>query len=411
MIQSILFFSLGFLCAFLLALMVAPAIWRRAVTLTQRRLEATMPQSPSAIAAEKDQVRADFALQAHRLEQDARTAREKAAGASVDLGRRREEIKQLSTEIVERDARIAELEAHRAGLEDELSGRDRDLKGIQERLDEALARLATLQADYETLDARHAKETHTSSTRKAELQDRDGQIEKLTGEITTLRNERKESDKKFRGVLSDNKAAQEALRNERKRATDLEGRIERLLKDLSDREERLERREKDLARLKDDHRAALERETMAEQQIQRVTSERARLDDEIASLTDHVAALMSGATDKKIEEAARKLRQDRRRLEERLAILTRENNQLRENLGSSGTDDNAQRRRETDVLRDQLTELAAEIVHLTALVDTPDSAIRKALDAEDQATGSAKPSLADRIRALQKAAAFPGSST
>ena len=35
MIQSILFFALGFLCAGFLALMVAPAVWRRAVRLTQ----------------------------------------------------------------------------------------------------------------------------------------------------------------------------------------------------------------------------------------------------------------------------------------------------------------------------------------------------------------------------------------
>ena len=54
MIESILFFSLGFLCAGFLALMVAPSIWRRAVSMTRRRIEASVPLSLSDIEADKD---------------------------------------------------------------------------------------------------------------------------------------------------------------------------------------------------------------------------------------------------------------------------------------------------------------------------------------------------------------------
>ena len=43
MIQSTLFFILGFLCAAFLALLVGPAVWRRAVNLTTKRIEASMP--------------------------------------------------------------------------------------------------------------------------------------------------------------------------------------------------------------------------------------------------------------------------------------------------------------------------------------------------------------------------------
>ena len=43
LVQSVLLFSLGFLSAAFLALMVAPAIWGRAVALTKKRIEATVP--------------------------------------------------------------------------------------------------------------------------------------------------------------------------------------------------------------------------------------------------------------------------------------------------------------------------------------------------------------------------------
>ncbi len=68
MIQSILFFALGFLCAGFLALMVAPAVWRRAVRLTRRRIEASVPLSLGEIQADKDRIRAEFAMSIRRLE-------------------------------------------------------------------------------------------------------------------------------------------------------------------------------------------------------------------------------------------------------------------------------------------------------------------------------------------------------
>ena len=44
MIDIGMYVALGFLLASLLALMVAPAFWRRAVRLTKRRVEMTMPE-------------------------------------------------------------------------------------------------------------------------------------------------------------------------------------------------------------------------------------------------------------------------------------------------------------------------------------------------------------------------------
>ncbi len=59
------------------------------------------------------------------------------------------------------------------------------------------------------------------------------------------------------------------------------------------------------------------------------------------------------------------------------------------------------------MLREQIHQLAAEVVNLTAKLDGPESPIRKALSmppADDGGSTGSVLSLADRIRALQKAA-------
>ena len=60
MIQTVLIFLFGFLCAAILALMVAPPIWHRATVLTQRRIEAAGPRTLAEIQADKDGIRAGW---------------------------------------------------------------------------------------------------------------------------------------------------------------------------------------------------------------------------------------------------------------------------------------------------------------------------------------------------------------
>jgi hypothetical protein len=57
LLQSVLIFTFGFLAAALLALMAAPAMWRRAVYLTRKRIEAALPLSINELNAEKDAAR------------------------------------------------------------------------------------------------------------------------------------------------------------------------------------------------------------------------------------------------------------------------------------------------------------------------------------------------------------------
>ena len=84
MIDIGMYVALGFLLASLLALMVAPAFWRRAIRLTKRRVEMTMPMSASDIQADKDQLRAEFAIELRRVEVALDKAKEKAMATSLE---------------------------------------------------------------------------------------------------------------------------------------------------------------------------------------------------------------------------------------------------------------------------------------------------------------------------------------
>jgi peptidoglycan hydrolase CwlO-like protein len=126
-----------------------------------------------------------------------------------------------------------------------------------------------------------------------------------------------------------------------------------------------------------------------------------------------VARAADGHTDvngNDIDKAIAKLDGDRERLEARLTALARENKRLKTDLAALETwksEPGNDARRASAALREQMNELAAEVVNLTVKLDGPDSPIAKALASPPREGGPANvervTSLADRVRALQKA--------
>jgi len=102
MIMSIMLVALGFLAATLLALLLAPLFWRRAERLTTRRLEQSMPMSIAETEADRDQLRASYAIIIRRLE--AALSQEKMRSA-----RQLVKISRLEMEIANLNDRTAQL--------------------------------------------------------------------------------------------------------------------------------------------------------------------------------------------------------------------------------------------------------------------------------------------------------------
>jgi len=95
MIESIMYFGIGFLFATLIGVTVIPLIHTRAVRLTIRRLEDSIPQSMAEVQADKDALRAEFAMSTRRLENRVEQLQNKTANQLAELGTKADAINRL----------------------------------------------------------------------------------------------------------------------------------------------------------------------------------------------------------------------------------------------------------------------------------------------------------------------------
>src|SRR5476651_2174005 len=120
MIEPIMFFGIGFLVAALIGLVVIPLVHGRAVRLTMRRLEAATPLSMAEIQADKDQLRAEFAMSARRLEMSVDQLKNKTTSQLAELGKKSDAINRMKLELGEKNAAIFSLEAREKAVKEQL---------------------------------------------------------------------------------------------------------------------------------------------------------------------------------------------------------------------------------------------------------------------------------------------------
>jgi hypothetical protein len=99
MVEQMMIFGLGFLSAILMALLVIPAIHRRAVRLTERRLRSITSLAAAEIQSKKDQLRAEFALSTRRVEQRVEEMEIRIASLLAELGRKGDMINRLKLRL------------------------------------------------------------------------------------------------------------------------------------------------------------------------------------------------------------------------------------------------------------------------------------------------------------------------
>ncbi len=147
MIEWFLFGALGFFLGCLLALMLAPPLWNRAVKLTTRKLEATMPMSLADIQADKDQLRAEFAIELRKVEVALDKAKEKAARELIEANKRRVEIQVLNTDLGGVKGNLQEAQNANRVLQQTIKRRLPDLDARLKAAKKALAELETVNAE------------------------------------------------------------------------------------------------------------------------------------------------------------------------------------------------------------------------------------------------------------------------
>src|SRR6476620_8701310 len=120
MIEPVMYFGIGFLVSALLGLLFVPLVHNRAVRLTMRRLEAATPLSIAEIQADKDQLRAEFAMSTRRLEMSVDQMKAKTTSQLAEIGKKSEAIGRIKLELGEKTASLFALEAREKQLSDDL---------------------------------------------------------------------------------------------------------------------------------------------------------------------------------------------------------------------------------------------------------------------------------------------------
>ncbi|WP_232629665.1 hypothetical protein [Methylobacterium sp. Leaf118] len=194
-------FGLGFLLASLCALIALPTVNARAARLARRRIEATLPVSVAEVAAERDHLRADFAVAQRRLERKADAAAAQRHAALAQIGTR---LMEVETAVAAR----LRSEAETARALDRIAGLDADLATARAEGEAGLATLQALEAAHRTLlddlkAARRAAREATPGPSAAHGSETVSDAE-IEAEIETLRAE-------HAGLRSELQAAQAAL--------------------------------------------------------------------------------------------------------------------------------------------------------------------------------------------------------
>ncbi len=111
MIESLMLCGIGLLAGCLLMVVFFPLVHERAVRLTKQQLDQTTPMAVNEIQADKDQLRAEFAMSVRRLEIGMEEMRTKAAAQYGAVGRHNAEVHRLQIELDKKAATILALRA------------------------------------------------------------------------------------------------------------------------------------------------------------------------------------------------------------------------------------------------------------------------------------------------------------
>ena len=428
MIEPVMYFGIGFLVAALLGLLFVPLVHNRAVRLTMRRLEAATPLSIAEIRADKDQLRAEFAMSTRRLEMSVEQMKTRTTGQLAELGKKTDAINQLKKELGEKTTTIFALESRDKNLRDQLRATEEEFELKSSSLREAERGLADKQADLAKLIAELGERSIMADSQRVELAALRTQVEAMkvsvadyerAVRITEERLARERAEAEAAAKLTDE--ARGKLDGLAARTGDLErallvqtteaeisgSRVQELETRLADQGRLLAEREFEITRLRGDLEAA------------------GKIENDLREELENAGGRSSGAVDK--------FRADISQLEALLAAAIEERTKLQREIGTMKRDAEttwAAERVENALLRERINDVAAEVARVTAVLEGPGSPIESMLaDAVPelgQARGAGTPginglsgetraatidspqegkgTLADRIRALQSSA-------
>ncbi len=186
MIESIMYFAGGFLVATLLALALISSVHRRAVRLTYRRLEDSIPVSLTEIQADRDKLRAEFAMSTRRLEMTVEQLEATVTSQRGEIARKSDAIAKLKAQLAEKNAVADELGAKLKSLSIENRETEQEHAAQSAAAEATALALAAREAELAKAALDINELTLTNETQKVEIALLKTQIEQFRARITEL---------------------------------------------------------------------------------------------------------------------------------------------------------------------------------------------------------------------------------
>jgi chromosome segregation ATPase len=416
MIEPIMYLAIGFLISMLCALMIVPLVHNRAVRLTTRRMEAATPLSMAEIQADKDQLRAEFAMSARRLEMNVDQLKNKTTSQLAELGKKSDAINRMKIELGEKNATIFSLEAREKAMKEQLRATEEEFNVKTEAIRAAEQALADKRSELARITSELSDHSTMADTRHVELVGVRSQIEELKSRVGDAEKDLATTQARLAQERSDSESATRELTEARSRVENLSQRVTDL-----DRQLILQVKEAEMLgnRVNDlETRLATQGKLLAEREFEnkqlRQSSEAA--ERSAKELREEIAAMSGGRS-----PAIEKLRAEKAAVEEQLRIARDERSKLQRDVNAiqQQTESSwATERMENALLRERINDIAAEVAKLAMQLEGPNSPIETLLAEESASSKSARPAngapsngattapegggtLAERIRALQ----------
>jgi chromosome segregation ATPase len=417
MIEPIMYLAIGFLVSMLFGLMIVPLVHNRAVRLTTRRLEAATPLSMAEIQADKDQLRAEFAMSARRLEMSVDQLKNKTTSQLAELGKKSDAINRMKIELGEKNATIFSLEAREKAIKEQLRATEEEFSAKTTSLRSAEQALTDKQSELAKLSSELSDRSMVAESRQVELVAVQTQVEALKNRVGDAEKEFAATQTRLEQQRGESDAATHELTDARGRVENLSQRVTELDRQLIiqvKEAEMLGNRVNDL-----ETRLATQGKLLAERDYENnlLRQKHEAAERATTELREQIAASGDGRS-----PAIEKLKAEKAAAEEMLSVarderakLQRDINAIQQQAESSW----ATERMENALLRERINDIAAEVAKLAMTLEGPNSPIEAMLAAEPEpasrpasgmtangasANGNASQTggtLAERIRALQ----------
>lgn len=412
MIEPIMYGAIGFLLSMLCCLMIVPLVHNRAVRLTTRRLEAATPLSMAEIQADKDQLRAEFAMSARRLEMSVEQLKSRTTSQLAELGKKSDAINRMKIELGEKNATIFALEAREKAVKEQLRATEEEFAARTEALRAAEQALTSKQGELSRLNVDLNDRSIVADTRQVELVALRTHIEELKMRVGEAEQQFAATQSRLTQARSDSETATRQLSEARGRVENLGQRVTDLDRQLIvqvKEAEMLSNRVNDL-----ESRLAAQGKLLAERDYENGQLRKANETAErtVKELRDEIDLTNSGRW-----PALEKLKTEKAAAEEQLRLARDERTKLQRDINAirqQAENSWATERMENALLRERINDIAAEVAKLAMQLEGPNSPIEAMLASEPAwpvngaaVTKSAETvapqggTLAERIRALQ----------